>query len=309
MTVSLWRGARTGRPFASAPLREFILAARGVGVEGWREHAELVARIRQTADEGLRHEAKARLASATPSARFAGRRRQSAPWTHSGAVCVDIDKTRTIGAAQAIREQARRIPECVGAFVSPSARGVKVFLAVDPLPKTAEEHRDACATAMACAAEHLGGGVDPSCLDVTRLVYASVDHGAWQREPAARVKWEPGAAADRPRRVGCGRLSVGNALDGALPGDMRFGRLFVASGQSPETFHRLLPGGRHLGLIRGVQRDALLGIDRREEWIEAACGSMGMSRRREIVSAADWAHAAGVRFRRGGLESPEPPGR
>ena len=300
MRVSLYRGAKTVRPAGSCGLQEFIAAARGEGVsDGWDEHVRLVSYIRRTRDPDARNELKVQLTGATPSAVFEGRRQLHAPWSHSGAVCVDVDKTPTTAAAQRLREAAKGIPSCVGGFVSPGAKGVKLFLRVDPLPADPGGHTAACATAMAVVAEAFGSGVDPSCSDVTRLCYATVDAGAWSRPPdeAEAVEWDPSAAVTLPRRIGCGNLQVRHVIGGALAGDIAVGGVYIAVGTSPDTFHRLAPGGRHKGLVRGVRMDAWRGEDRRSEWLEAAVEHMGESRRREIEQCIRWGHDAGTSAR------------
>ena len=290
--LSIFASARDQTPAASCSVGDLIAAIRTGGDDHPQDLIDLIAAIRAEPDKDRRQQIKLRLPAPTPSAVFAGRRTLDSAWTHSGVVVVDVDDQDD---AERMRDRAREIGSAVAAYVSPGGRGVKILMAVDPLPDTVDSHRAAVLTAMTDAHRVLGVDVDPSGLDVTRVSYVSYDPGAWFRD-APPLTWDPSAEAlheaIRAMRV-CGRLTAGHVLGGALPGDIVLGSVCIPVGMTPADFDRLHDGGRHRGLVRAVQADARHGIDERDEWREAALRHMGHARSYEIDSAIEWAWVRG----------------
>lgn len=137
---------------------------------------------------------------------------------HSGLVVLDFDH---FGDPPGLRDKimgAKRSAIC--AFVSPSGDGVKVFVAVNPLPGTPWEHE----LAYAAVVESYGNldiEVDTSGRDVSRLCFYSLDPQARIRrstfEPRP-VRWEvqaQPAPAPEPTRPGTRATSYHGRSGGA----------------------------------------------------------------------------------------------
>ena len=137
--LSIFASARDQTPAASCTVGDLIVAIRTGGDDHPQDLIDLIAAIRAEPDKDRRQRIK-RCACRHPHrpAVFAGRRTLDSAWTHSGVVVVDVDNRDD---AEHMRDRAREIGSAVAAYVSPGGRGVKILMAVDPLPDTVDGHR------------------------------------------------------------------------------------------------------------------------------------------------------------------------
>ena len=131
---------------------------------------------------------KNRLPAVTVSGCFHERHRIEDFASHSGLVVVDIDE---LDDAESVRERVRQIPQAMCGFVSPRANGVKVISAVDPMPKSADEHSAAVRYVAAAFQLLLRAKVDGTGYDLPRLCYMSYDPDAVYNPSAPRIAWRP----------------------------------------------------------------------------------------------------------------------
>ncbi|WP_242929028.1 VapE domain-containing protein [Pontibacter vulgaris] len=126
-------------------------------------------------------DAKKQLSAFTPSATFAGGRKEKHLNVYAGVVVLDIDK---LGEEKALRvkQAACTLPHTFAAFISPSGRGVKLLVKVDS-PVAA--HKLAFAQVKAHYEEQLQVQVDASGSDVTRLCFLSWDADLYLNPDAA----------------------------------------------------------------------------------------------------------------------------
>ncbi|MYG00218.1 hypothetical protein F4212_13955 [Candidatus Poribacteria bacterium] len=104
--------------------------------------------------------------------------------SYSGLVCLDFDNIDT---ADALSEVSG-MPETVLAFISPSGRGVKVVVSVNPIPTNDTEYK---ASYSACVeAYSYIGEIDRSGSDVTRLCFLCQHQNAFVNTEPSGVNWE-----------------------------------------------------------------------------------------------------------------------
>ena len=168
---------------------------------------------------------KRNLPAVTPSGTFSPQGRKTELLTqHSGLIVIDFDD---LDDATQCKEQLAALPCVVLAFTSPSGRGVKPFVAVDPIPANADEHKAAFqAVAKALRSRGLpvqlmqeGGNRDSGQTDVTRLCYLVGDPQIFYQWPApSPVTWErsslPGATHPTPPPQAPRRYVMGSGSPG-----------------------------------------------------------------------------------------------
>ena len=156
--------------------------------------ADQIASLRRLSKSDYR-KAKTRLPCITPGGVFR-RRSIRALEAHSGFVMIDIDD---LDDAASVRDGFERDPEVALAFVSPSGKGVKVLLAIDPLPVSALGHQAACLFVGAIVQRRTGMMVDTSGKDVSRLCFLGSDAHAVVNERFRRVRWTLAPVYEEPR--------------------------------------------------------------------------------------------------------------
>ena len=134
-------------------------------------------------------------ATKLPAATFAGtfrkgERKASGLDTHSGLVVLDYDHLDDVAAAYLAVAADRHT---VIAFISPSGDGLKVVVAVDPVPTNADEHLSAWETAVGYYDGLLGAEADPSGKDLPRLTFLAYDPDALLNRDATLMIWAVGA--------------------------------------------------------------------------------------------------------------------
>jgi hypothetical protein len=141
---------------------------------------------------------KKRLPGVTPSGRFS-KRASTQILVHSGILCVDIDK---VDDPAPLRETLKSDPYVLTAFLSPSGRGLKVWVRIRP---DANLHHASFLAAKRYLKETHGIGIDEDCKDLPRLCFVSDDPDIFVRtEPAAIL--EP----DAPKPDRCEPTDLNN---------------------------------------------------------------------------------------------------
>ena len=118
---------------------------------------------------------------------------------HTGMVMVDLDHLKAHGAdPEQLLERFADHPAVVDAFASPSDDGLKVSVAVYPVPWDDASHAEAWAAAMV-ALSGIHAHIDPSGKNLSRLCFLS-DHPRCYIAPDDKViipvLWEPGEKPD-----------------------------------------------------------------------------------------------------------------
>ena len=164
-------------------------------------------------DKAKRRRLKEGLPAVTFGARFEISRQTTAPYSPSGLTVVDVDD---LDHAVAAELRSRTLPGCSTAFLSPSGRGVKFVVKLDPTPATPDEHTQATVAVMNAYAAVLNLKVDPSGKDVTRLCFLPHDPELVVHQDVKPFTWRPSvkaAPAQRQQRSTRARVTLENALE------------------------------------------------------------------------------------------------
>ena len=153
------------------------------GDKGLAEKTRLLNVLYETDPDAYNKE-KLKLPAVTWCGHFQ-RRAASALVQQSGFVVLDFDD---VDIGSLLSELAPH-PNVRFAFVSPSGRGVKAVIPVDPVPTGTAEH-EAVFAAISEAFEHIAP-VDPSGSDVSRLCFLAFDPQAIDKLDAAPFQWTP----------------------------------------------------------------------------------------------------------------------
>ena len=179
---------RTGR---TMPLEEILDGIKG---GRWAGLVEPVRAAVEAGDDGAKDLAKGRLPAFIPSGLFSTRSKAGLT-AHSGLIVADVDKLPTAEHAASLRDALAQDSHVQSAFISPSGRGVKALIAVEPVAD-ALEHSEAFAKLAQHFVDQYGVDLDQSGKDVSRLCFVSHDAGAFIRTgTAARFKWREPVAA------------------------------------------------------------------------------------------------------------------
>ena len=124
-----------------------------------------------------------------------GKRKAQYLVKHSGLVTLDIDGLTAEQIPQLLAELAQ-MPHVVLAFISPSGKGIKVILRVDPIPANDLEHKGAyqvCFDFFEDLMFEYGFKIDTSGKDCSRLCYLAHDPLAIFHENAPAIDWDKDA--------------------------------------------------------------------------------------------------------------------
>lgn len=88
---------------------------------------------------------------------------------YTGVICLDYDNVRSVFN---LKEAVKELPTTLAAFISPSMKGVKVFVLTDGI---ANNHKDNFATVAAYYNDILKEVADTRAQNISRLCYLSVD--------------------------------------------------------------------------------------------------------------------------------------
>ena len=156
--------------------------------------------------------AKRKLVSFTPAGHFKKGRKRTDEVTFTGCTSLDIDGiTPTNDDPHLVNVKAPllfNLPGCRIVFTSPSGKGVKVLLGLDPIPTTNTEFETATAQVRMIAQQILDkvrvvANVD-RLLDAQRICYMSYDPqpGIELDVDAQDFKWNPGLVSELPTSTG-----------------------------------------------------------------------------------------------------------
>ena len=198
---------------------------------------------------------KKKLPAVTPSGTFSPQRKAEMLTRHSGLIVIDLDDVDDV-------EQCKRALaalSCVAlVFTSPSGKGVKPFVAVDPIPANDAEHKIAFQAVerflqdqgLPAKLTKEGGNRDSGQTDVTRLCYLVGDREAFSQWPVPQpVIWDrpdlQQPAAPAPPPSGPGDTSwVPAALEAIGPSSLSYEDwMFVGMALHDAQSKGELPGG------------------------------------------------------------------
>ena len=106
-----------------------------------------------------------------------GKRKAQHLIRHNGYITIDVDGLTAEQIASLLAELAQ-MPHVVMAFISPSGKGIKVIVRVDPIPQNALEHKgayQACLDFFEDLADEYQFEVDTTGKDCSRLCYLAHD--------------------------------------------------------------------------------------------------------------------------------------
>ena len=204
--ISHFPHAHTSKPDSAVTLPTVIDRIR----TPVRNVEELIALIRTEPGKAERRRLKERLPAVTFGARFETVRQKTAQYSPSGLTVVDVDEIANTWATEL---RARELPGCSSAFLSPSGRGVKFVVGLDPIPATPTEHTQATVAVMNDYTEALNLAVDPSGKDVTRLCFLSHDPDLVIHQDVKPFAWRVSAKAAPTQRQHRARVTLENALE------------------------------------------------------------------------------------------------
>lgn len=105
---------------------------------------------------------------------------------HNGLVSLDIDGLENTEDVEKAKDYVNAQPATVLSFVSPSGRGVKGLIRVDPIPSTPDEHKIAWHAMVDAYPEY---EIDPSSKNINRLCFLAHDPKVYFNPDAAAVTW------------------------------------------------------------------------------------------------------------------------
>ena len=216
-------------PHSKHPELSFDFVAEAIKrdgkLQGYAEKArDLYRKIEAAAPGADRQKAednyksfKKNLPAVTPSGTFSPQRRAEMLTLHSGLIVIDFDDVEDV-------EQCKRalaaLPCVALVFISPSGKGVKPFVVVDPIPDNDAEHKVAFQAVerflqdqgLPAKLTREGGNRDSGQTDVTRLCYIVGDSEAFSQWPVPQpVMWDRSdlqqSAAPSPPASGPGDTS------------------------------------------------------------------------------------------------------
>jgi len=117
--------------------------------------------------------------------------------THTGFITLDFDNIENI---QELTEKLKELPYVFFMFISPSGKGIKVFICVDPLPKDDNEHKIAweCLKKKVEDDVQFKVAVDKQCKNINRLCYLAHDPNPYANRNADLFEWEKPKATQKP---------------------------------------------------------------------------------------------------------------
>ena len=116
---------------------------------------------------------------------------------HSGILCVDIDK---VDDPALLREKLKSDPHVLTAFVSPSARGLKAWVRIQP---DASLHRASFLAAQRHFKEAHGVDIDEGCKDLARLCFVSDDPEIFIKTGPVEILEPDAPEPDQGEPAGC----------------------------------------------------------------------------------------------------------
>ena len=124
-----------------------------------------------------------------------GKRKAQHLIRHSGYITIDVDSLTAEQISSLLAELAQ-MPHVVMAFISPSGKGIKVIVRVNPIPTNDLEHKgayQACLDFFEDLADEYGFTIDTSGSDCSRLCYLAHDPLAIFHEDTPEIDWDKDA--------------------------------------------------------------------------------------------------------------------
>ena len=108
---------------------------------------------------------------------------------HTGFITLDFDNIENV---QELTQKLKQLPYVFFMFISPSGKGIKVFICVDPLPKDDKEHKKAWEDLQKSveADIQVKVAVDKQCKNINRLCYLAHDPEPYANPNASMFQWE-----------------------------------------------------------------------------------------------------------------------
>ena len=156
------------------------------------KHKKRIETCRKKLEEGDKSgydDLKRRIPAITVSCLAKGRKGDSGIEEYSGLLQGDFDNVSTplFSTVGEIRDTLATDRHVVASYISPSGRGVKLWIAV---VKDATKHKDSFVSAQKYFKEKYELDLDPSCSDITRLCFQSYDPEAKFKETAEPIPLE-----------------------------------------------------------------------------------------------------------------------
>lgn len=124
----------------------------------------------------------------TPAGVFSKRSRGGLV-SHSGLLVLDYDDIEARNLAH-MKLLATGVPHTAALFVSPSGKGIKVFVALEPKPSDAVSHTAAWRAAAKCYDQVLSASADSCGKDLPRLTLLAHDPSAYLARKVTPLQWE-----------------------------------------------------------------------------------------------------------------------
>ena len=156
------------------------------------KHKKRIETCRKKLSEGDKNsynDLKRRIPAITVSCRANGRKLDSGIEEYSGLLQGDFDNVSTspFSTVEETRDTLANDRHVVASYISPSGRGVKIWIAV---VKDATKHKDSFVAAEKYFKEKYKLELDPACSDITRLCFQSYDPDAKYKETAEPIPLE-----------------------------------------------------------------------------------------------------------------------
>ena len=150
------------------------------------KHKKRIETCRKKLEEGDKSgydDLKRRIPAITVSCRTKGRKLNDGIEEYSGLLQGDFDNVSTppFSTVEEIRDTLANDRHVVASYISPSGRGVKIWIAV---VKDATKHQESFVASEKYFKEKYKLELDPSCSDVARLCFQSYDPDAKYKENA-----------------------------------------------------------------------------------------------------------------------------
>ena len=189
--ISIFQNMTTTSPLSSLPISEALENIRSGTFRQYTEH------LRKLLADGKEAEYKAEKGQ-SHALTFGGKfihRKNNGIVTPSGAVVLDYDGLPSRSAAEALRNRLGADPFVVGAFLSPSALGVKVVVRIQPTTDNEEHKRQYEAVSAYFGKKYGAPKTDKAAKDLARLCFVSYDPDLRSRPYAETVTYVAPTAA------------------------------------------------------------------------------------------------------------------
>ncbi|MFZ4441581.1 MAG: BT4734/BF3469 family protein, partial [Syntrophales bacterium] len=191
MIASFFTSCTQTSPTGNVTIQDIVEMTCRPGA-GVIQTVDTVRRLVTSGNKAVADEEKKKLPCVTLSGIFSKRNKESLT-RHSGLVTLDFDQLDDVAMAVA-REKLINDPYVVTVFTSPSGRGLKGAVKVEPAPSSDEGHLTAWQGARCYFKETHGLELDPSGKDVSRLCFQSHDPDCHYNETAQSLpvaEWQP----------------------------------------------------------------------------------------------------------------------